>query len=157
MSLRIRQRILALTDTYDVCDHTGTPRYYISTEFLTIGHKIHICDMQGRELARIDERLFRLLHTATITIGGIPRGDIIREFTLFRRRYRIEFNGWSVRGDYFGWDYQILNSDGVIVATIERELFHLSDTYVLHVNDPRDELAALTVAITIDMMSCGDN
>ena len=154
MSLKIRQRILAFTDTYDVCDHTGTPRYFVSTEFLTIGHKIHISDMQGRELARIDERVFRILSTATITIGGIPRGDIIREFTLFRPRYRIEFNDWSVQGDYFGWDYQIMNSAGVTVARIERELMHLSDTYNLYVNDPNDEVAALAVAIAIDMMNC---
>ena len=154
MSLRIRQRILALTDTYDVCDHTGAPRYFISTEFLTIGHKIHICDMQGNDLARIDERVFRFLNTATITIGGIPRGDIVREFTLFRPRYRIEFNDWSVQGDYFGWDYQIINGSGAAVARIERELLHFTDTYNLYVDDPRDELAALAVAIAIDMMNC---
>ena len=154
MSLKIRQRILALTDTYDVCDHTGTPRYFISAEFLTIGHKIHICDAQGYELARIDERVFRLLNTATITVGGVTRGNIVREFTLFRPRYRIEFNDWSVTGDFFGWDYKITDSRGAVVATIERELMHLSDTYNLYVSDPRDELAALTVAITIDMMNC---
>lgn len=154
MSLRIRQRILALTDTYDVCDHTGTPRYFISAEFLTIGHKIHICDAQGNELAKIEERVFRLLHTATITIGGVLRGDIVREFTLFRPRYRIEFNDWNVEGDFFGWDYKITDSRGNTVARIERELLHLSDTYNLFVEDPRNELAALTVAITIDMMNC---
>ena len=156
MSLRIRQRIIALTDTYDVCDHTGVPRYFISTEFFTIGHKIHISDVSGRDLARIDERIFRLLNRATITIGGIPRGDIVREFTLFRPRYRIEFNGWSVSGDIFGWDYQITDSQGAEIARIEREPFHLSDTYNLYTHDPRNELEALAIAITIDMMNCRD-
>lgn len=153
MSLLIRQRIFALTDTYDVCDHTGRPRYSVQTEFLTLGHKMHIYDCDsGAEIGRINERIFTFLQKAELSVRGIP-WLITRQFTLFKPRYTLE-NGWEIEGDFLGWNYRIVDRAGATVATIEAELFRFSDTYTLTVNDPANELAALMVAITIDMMNC---
>lgn len=156
MSLIIRQRIFALTDTYDVCDHTGRPRYSVQTEFFTIGHKIHIYDCQtGAEVGRINERIFTFLQKAELTVRGVP-WLITRQFTFFKPHYTLDC-GWEIKGDFFGWDYQIVDRNGALIATISKELLHLSDTYTLTVNDPKDELAALMTAITIDMMNCRNN
>ena len=153
MSLTIRQRIFALTDTYDVCDHTGTPRYSITTELFTIGHRIHIFEAGSvREVGNIRERITLFIQKAVLSIRGVEIG-VRREITLFTPYYTID-NGWSVSGDFLGWDYDILNQNGAVIAHISRELFHLSDTYTLTVVNPADELAAMMIAITIDMMNC---
>ena len=153
MSLIIRQRIFALTDTYDVCDHTGRPRYSVQTEFFTIGHHIHIFDAgTNAEVGRIRERITFWLQKADLYIGGIPL-QIRREFTFFKPRYTLD-NGWEIEGDFLGWDYLIKDRNGVHIAQISRELFRFSDTYSLEVYDPKDELTAMMIAITIDMMNC---
>ena len=153
MSLLIRQRIFSLTDTYDVCDHTGRPRYFVKAEFFTIGHKIHIYDSDsGAEVGRIQERVFTFLAKAELSVRGVP-WLVTRQFTLFKPRYTID-NGWEIEGDFLGWNYRIVDRAGAPVATIEAELFHFSDTYTLTVTDPSNELTALMVAITIDMMNC---
>lgn len=157
MSLTIRQRIFALTDTYDICDHTGAVRYYVSAEFFTIGHKIHVFDANMQEIGKIEERIFQFLPKARLIMRGIPVGEISREFTFFKPRYSIDFNGWQVSGDIFGWDYSIVDARGDTVATISKELFRFSDTYTLSLADasnPNNELAALLVAISIDMFNC---
>lgn len=156
MSLTVRQRIFALTDTYDVCDHTGRPRYSVRTEFWTVGHRIHIYDAQtGEEVARIDEKIFTFLQKATVTMRGIP-WLITRRLTFFLPRYTVEYKGWRVDGDFLGLDYRILNPDGSVAADIQREFFHLSDTYVVTAYDQSDELAAMLVAISIDMLNCAN-
>ena len=156
MSLIIRQRIFALTDTYDVCDHTGRPRYSVQTEFFTIGHRIHIYEADsGAEVGRINERIFTLLQKAELLVRGVPC-LITRQFTLFKPYYTLD-NGWEIDGDFFGLDYKIIDGRGSVVATISKELFHFSDTYTLTVTNPGDELAALMTAITIDMMNCRNN
>lgn len=154
MSLTIRQRIFALTDTYDIHDHSDAIKYYVSAEFFTIGHKIHIYNAQMQEVGKIEERIFRLLPRASLSMYGRPVGEIRKEFTLFTPKYDIDFNGWHIAGDIFGWDYKIVNPMGLAVAEISKELFRFSDTYTLTVTNPNDELAALLVAISIDMFNC---
>lgn len=156
MSLLIRQRILTLTDTYDICDHTGRPRYSVWTEFLTLGHHIHVNDAEtGREVGRIDERVFTFLHKAYVYVGNVPF-EVVREFTFFKPRYTLS-NGWRIDGDFMGWDYRIIDGRGAEVAEISKELFHLGDTYTLTAANSAVELPALLCAITIDMMNCGNN
>lgn len=157
MSLIIKQKLFAFTDTYEVQDSSGRPRYKINTEFLTIGHKIHIFDaVSGRELGKIQERVFTFLSKADLYIAGGRKLLVTREFTFFKPRYTVS-NGWKIAGDFLGWDYSIENTTGKEIAEISRELFHLSDTYSLTVRDPKDELEALMIAITIDMMNCGNS
>lgn len=155
MSLTIKQRIFSLTDTYDVKDHMGYTKYFVSAEWFTIGHKIHIYDANMQEIGRIEERIFQFLPKARIYIRGIEVGQISKEFSLFVPKYNIDFNGWHVEGDFLGWDYSIVNQLGCNVASISKELFRFSDTYTLTVTNPQEELAALIVAISIDMFNCG--
>lgn len=153
MSLIIRQRIFTLTDTYDICDHTGRPRYSVWTEFLTLGHHIHIVDVDsGREVGQINEKIFTFLHRAEIFAAGTLI-EIKREFTFFRPRYTLS-NGWRIKGDFMGWDYEITDERGCTVATVSKELLHFSDTYTLFTANPALELLTLLAAITIDMMNC---
>ena len=154
MSLIIRQKIFALTDSYEICDDLGRPKYSVWTEFLTLGHHIHVNDISaGREVGKIDERIFSFLHRANVFADGFEF-EIVRQLTFLKPKYSIS-NGWQIDGDFLGWDYEIKDSRGETVATVSKELFHLSDTYSLSVFDPKHELAALLCALTIDMMNCG--
>lgn len=153
--LTIRQRIFTLTDSYEIRDHAGRPRYSVWTEFLTLGHHIHVDDAQsGREVGTIDERIFTLFHRADVDAGG-KIFEVKREITFFRPKYTLS-NGWRIKGDFLGWDYEITDADGSTVATVSKELFHLGDTYTLVTEKPENELAALLAAITIDMMNCSN-
>lgn len=155
MSLIIKQRFFSLTDAYDICDHTGRPRYSVWTEFLTLGHHIHVVDTEtGGEVGQIKERIFTFFQRADIYANGVPF-EVKREFTFFRPRYTLS-NGWKIKGDFMGWDYEITDSFGQTVATVSKELLHFTDTYLLDVAEPEFELSALLAAITIDMMNCSN-
>ena len=56
-----------------------------------------------------------------------------------------------------GWDYQVVNAQGNLVATISKELFHLTDHYVLDIIDPRDALCVLMLVISIDAEKCSNS
>jgi uncharacterized protein YxjI len=55
------------------------------------------------------------------------------------------------------WDYDINNSFGQTVATVSKQLFNWTDTYVINVDDPADALAALMLVIAIDAEKCSRN
>ena len=76
------------------------------------------------------------------------------EISFLTPHYDIECNGWHVDGDFLEWDYRILNAAGQQVASISKELLHLTDTYVIDVRDPADALCALMLVLAIDAEKC---
>ena len=59
-----------------------------------------------------------------------------------------------MEGNFLEWDYTIRDARGNWVATIGKELFHLSDTYVLDIADPGDALHVLMFALAMDAEKC---
>ena len=81
-------------------------------------------------------------------------GCISKEFSVFTPHYNIDCNGWHVDGDFLEWDYRIIDAAGRQVATISKEILHLTDTYVIDVRDPADALCALMMVLAIDAEKC---
>ena len=62
MKLLIRQRVFSWSDTYDVYDEAGTPKYYVKAEVFTLGHRIHVyAHATGEEVGQVNQRLLPLL------------------------------------------------------------------------------------------------
>ena len=51
----------------------------------------------------------------------------------------------------------VRDAQGGLVATISKELFHWTDTYVLDVQDPSNALYVLMIALAIDAAQCSDS
>ena len=62
-----------------------------------------------------------------------------------------------MEGDLFEWDYRILDASGRCVAMISKEVFRLTDTYVIDVCNSQDALCALMLALAIDAEKCSRN
>ena len=154
MQLMIKQRVFAWGDTYDVYDANGQPRYFVQAELFTFGHQIHVFDKRtNRELGSIHQRLFSLMPTFEIVIGGQVQGTVRKRFTLFMPTYDVDYRGWVCEGDPFGWDYQV-NHGQRQVLSISKQLLTWGDTYVLDFADPADELPGLLLVLAIDAANC---
>ena len=94
MQLYIKQRFFSWTDSYDVYDDTGEPRYEVRAELLTMGHQIHVYDKRsGEEVGSIHQKLLTLMPQFEIVIGERSQGLVRKEFTFFRPRYWVDFHG----------------------------------------------------------------
>lgn len=157
MKLLIKQRVFSWTDSYDVYDEAGRPKYQVSAEFFSLGHRLHVYDkVTGREIGAIHEKFFTFLPQFEIVAGGEVRGVIRKEFTFFIPKYRVDYRGWDVDGDILGWDYRVTH-EGREVMSISKEIFRWSDTYVLNFRDPADEIPGLLLVLAIDAANCGNN
>ena len=76
---------------------------------------------------------------------------------MLKPRYEIDCNGWQVDGDWLEWDYTIAAADGTPVAIVTKEVWKLTDTYVIEVNEPENALCALMVVLAIDAEKCSRN
>lgn len=157
MQLLIRQRVFSWTDSYDVYDPEGQPRYMVRAELLALGHQIHVYDKRtGREVGSIHQRLLTLLPQFEIVMDGQVRGTVRKAFSLFAPRYTVDFLGWDVEGDFLGWDYRVRRGSERVM-TISKELLHWSDTYTLTFENPADELPGLLLVLAIDAANCSND
>ena len=81
-------------------------------------------------------------------------GCISKELTFFKPAYNIDFNGWHVEGSFWEWDYLVVDGGGRQIARISKELFNLTDTYSIEVNNSADALYALMLVLAIDAEKC---
>ncbi|MDA8369270.1 MAG: phospholipid scramblase-related protein [Nocardiopsaceae bacterium] len=107
--------------------------------------------------------------TASTTIAwpnGQPIGYIDQDFKLFKAGFRL-LDPWkrhlgTIKGDFWGFDFQILDANNHEVARVNRkvadlgELFTAADTYVLWSRYPNlpEPLKTLVIAsgITVDLV-----
>lgn len=153
MKLLFKQRLFSWFDSYDIYDENGNTVYTVEGQ-LAWGHCLKIFDADGSELGTVKERVFTFLPKFELYIGGSYAGCITKEFSPFVPRFNIDCNGWQIDGSFMEWDYQILNDAGWEIASVSKELFRLTDTYVIDVQDPRDALCALMVVLAIDAEKC---
>jgi uncharacterized protein YxjI len=111
----------------------------------------------GQRGGTVKQRVLTFLPTFDIYYGDTYAGCISKELALFRHSYNIECNGWHVEGDVFEWDYSIEDRAGNTVATVSKELFRMTDTYVIDVRRSEDVLCALMLVLAIDAEKCSRN
>ena len=153
MKLLFKQRLFSWFDSYDIYYEDGSVAYTVKGQF-SLGHCLKIYDPFGNEIGTVKQKVFTWMPTFELYLGDIYMGSIKREFSFFKPRYNIDCNGWHIEGNWFEWDYGIMNSMGYNVAYVRKEIWNWSDTYSIDVLDPRDALCALMLVLAIDAEKC---
>ena len=153
MKLLFKQRLFSWFDSYDIYDEQGNTVYVVKGQ-LAWGHCLKIFDGAGAEIGMVQERIFTMLPKFEMYLRGAYLGCISKEFTFFKPKYNIDCNGWHVDGDFFEWDYWVLDNRNVCVAQVPKQLLNWTDTYVIDVPNPEDALCALMLVLAIDAEKC---
>ncbi len=155
MRLYFKQRFFSWFDSYDIYDEAGQTVYTVQGK-PAWGHRLEIFNAAGAFLGQVKEDVFTFLPRFRLYSGKTPVGEIRKNFTLFKPSFTLDCCGWQVSGDFWGWEYQVLDSSGGLVMTASKELFRMTDTYVLDVVNPADALLCLMVVLAIDAEKCSN-
>ena len=156
MRMYFKQRLFSWFDSYDIYDEQGKVIYEVKGQ-LSWGHCLKIFDAYGSEVGTVQERVLTFLPKFEVYLGDQYLGCISKEFSFFMPKYDIDYNGWHIEGDFLEWDYQITDGNGGTVAVITKELFHMTDQYVIDVPDQSNALIALMFVLAIDAEKCSRN
>ncbi len=148
MKLFFQQKFFSFLDAYDIYDESGAVIFSVKSEF-TFGRLLKIYDANQKHVASLEKVVFSFPTTFKILIDSICIGEIKKEFTFFKPKFTLSVKGWTVDGDFLGWDYKIYNN-GTPIASIQKELLRLTDTYTIDVYDDENILYALLIVLTID-------
>ena len=157
MKLYIKQKVFSWNDKFSVVDAYGRDRYFVEGEIFSWGKKLHVYDTNGNEAAFIQQEVWSLLPRYYVWVNGTQVAEIKKEFTFFFPKYRIEGLDWDIDGSFMAHDYEI-TQQGHPIVRIQKEWMTWGDSYVLDISDPRDEIIALAVVMTIDcVLAANDN
>lgn len=156
MKLLFKQRFFSWFDSYDIYDENGNPVYTVEGQ-LSWGHCMKVFNASGEEVGMLQEKVLTFLPKFEIYLFGSYAGCIKKEFTFLKPVFDIDYNGWHVQGDFWEWDYKIVDASGRSVATVSKELLNFTDTYSIDIREPKDALATLMLVLAIDAEKCSRN
>ena len=157
MKLLFKQRMFSWFDSYDIYDENENTVYIVKGQ-LSWGHCLKIFDpTEEHELGTVKQEVLTWRPRFQLFVGDECIGCLEKEWSFFKLRYNIDFNGWHVEGDFAEWDYTITCPDGTTVASISKELFQWTDTYVLDIQNSEDALYVLMFVLAIDAEKCSRN
>lgn len=153
MKLLFKQRLFSWFDSYDIYNEAGNVIYTVEGQ-LSWGHKLVIHDSSGNEVGMVVQKVLTFLPQFEIYERGNYIGCISKEFSFFQPHYNIDYNGWHIDGTFMEWDYNIVDRNGCPIAYISKEIFHMTDTYVIDVSNSQNALYALMFVLAIDAEKC---
>lgn len=153
MKLLFKQRLFSWFDSYDIYNEEQIPIFTVKGK-LSWGHCLQIYNDKQEHIGTIKEEVFTFLPKFNMYLGDEYIGRIYKEFSFFKPVFHLDCNDWKVTGDWFGWDYQIVDSNGVVIAIISKDIFHWTDTYVIDIIEPYNTLYVLMIVLAIDAEKC---
>ena len=156
MKLLFKQRLFSWFDSYDIYDENNQTLFTVKGQ-LSWGHCLQIYNQKNEHIGTIKEEVLTFLPKFNMYLGNEYIGRIYKEFSLFKPAFHLDCLDWQVQGNWLEWDYQIINSKGIAIATISKEIFHWTDTYVIDIMEPQNTLYVLMIVLAIDAEKCSRN
>ena len=153
MKLVLKEKIVSWFDSFNIYDESGNIYFKVRGK-LAWGHKFVIYDAAGNEVGKVRERIIDLMPHFDLYKGGDKVGTISKKITLLKPQFKVDFNGWDVKGDVMAWNYSVHDKSGRETAKVYKKLLRLLETYVIEVPDEDDALDAAMVVLAIAAEKC---
>lgn len=150
MKLYVKQKVFSWRDKFSIADELGNDRYHAESEGISFGKRLHLTDMSGNELAYIYEKFMSLFPRYYISQYGQTIAEVVKEFSFFSPKYRIDGLGWRAEGDVFDHNYVLVDENGFTVATVSKAWLSWGDAYEIDIAEPTDPVVVLAVVLVID-------
>lgn len=157
MKLYIKQKVFSWKDSFVVKDEDDRDRYTVSGELMAIKRKLHIRDESGKEVSYVCQKPFSFMPRYTVSLEDGMKLTVMQRLSLLRARYDVEPLDWRVEGKVNQHEFSIFLGNNTI-ASVSKAWFTWGDSYEINIEDPANELAVLSVVLTIDCMKAdGDS
>ena len=107
--------------------------------------------MTNEELAYVKESPFRFLTQLKVYQGNDYIATIQQKMTLFKTKMTIQDIGWTIQGDFLGWQYVIKDEKNQTIAEVKAKMLSWSDTFEMTIDDTQvDPIIVLAIILAID-------
>lgn len=139
----------SLRDKFTIKNEQQENIFFAEGKLWSFGKKITLYTMAGEELLVINEKLFKFLSQYNFYVGNELIGEMKRELSFLKPRYRMVTPSWTIQGDFWNYNYEIKEGRQVI-ARISKKIFSFMDAYEIEIFEEDYVELILGVVIAID-------
>ena len=154
MRYQMKQKFFSWGTDFTIQDANGNDAFLVDGAGFSLGARLTFQDLAGKELVRIEQRLFSWSPTYEIHRGDQLIATVEKEaFTLFSCSFTVDVPGpddLQADGDFLDLEYEFKRGARKI-ATVSKQWFSLSDTYGIDIAEGEDDVLLLASAVVIDM------
>ena len=155
---RMRQKLVSYGDDDWIENAQGSRVYFVDGKAFRLREHLGFQDMQGNELAAIQERVMRIKDTYSIYRGGNVLATVKKVLiSPLRQRFEVHVAGgenMEAEGNIFAHEYEI-HEGRRKVAEVSKKWFQVADTYGVDIVPGADDILVLAITVVIDMMLDG--
>ncbi len=151
MKYIIRQKMFSLTDKFTIKDEFENVKFTVTSEFFTIGKKLHLSNNTGNQLFFIKQKLFNFLPVYEIYKDEFLYATLRKKFTFLKPKIEIDQNGtpYYISGDIWSHEFTILKND-MAVGSVSKKWFAFSDTYGVEISGVDNDSFIVALVICVD-------
>lgn len=154
MRYQLKKKLLSWRATYDIFDEQAHPAFQVVGQMISWGNKLSFLDPEGKELARIEQRLWSMLPRYQVLVGGQIYAEIRQRWSWFKRRFELTLADgdiYDVQGNFWDHEFRFLR-DEATVASVSKHYFTWANTYGIDIADEAHQLPILCTTVVIDLV-----
>jgi uncharacterized protein YxjI len=152
---RMRQKLVSFGDDYWIENALGQRVFFVDGKAFRLREHLGFKDMQGNELAAIQEKVMHIKDTYSIYRNGNVLATVKKALiTPLRQRFDVHVAGaenMEAQGNILDHEYEIHEGRNR-VAEVSKKWFHVADTYGVDIVPGADDVLILAITVVIDMM-----
>ena len=149
MSLYYINQNFSFRDRFTIKNDQQEDIFFAEGELLSFGKRIKLRAMDGEELLLIKEKVFTFLSQYDFYIADQLVGEMKKEISFFKARYKMVHPNWTIQGDLWSHNYEIKEGNQLI-AVINKKIFSFMDAYEIEVYEDNYVELVLGIVIAID-------
>jgi uncharacterized protein YxjI len=159
MRYLMKQKLFSFGDDFTIKNEADEDVFFVDGKVFTIGQKLSFQDMNGKELAFIQQKLLSWGPTYEIYRDGQLAAVVKKHlFTLFRCAFTVDVPGpddIEAQGGFTDMEYTFTRGTEQ-VAEVSKRWFAFTDTYGVDIADGEDDILILASTVVIDMVCHAD-
>jgi uncharacterized protein YxjI len=160
MKFKLNSKLLTLGSNYQIWDEHETLAYVVRGKILSFGHSLSFETAEGKQLARIEQRLFKMFPTFDLFLGEKKFATISKKFSWINKKFLLDVpgpNDYEVEGDFWNYEYEFRRPSDGLVASVSRKYFSMTGIYGVEMNKQEDAVSILSTVVVIAICNQTDN
>ncbi len=150
----MKKKLFSLGADFTIRDAEGNDVFFVDGKVFTLRDRLVFQDMDGNELAVVQQKWFSWGPTYEIHRGGELKA-VVKEslFTLFGHRFTVDDehgpNDLEAQGNFTDHRYTFTHR-GQVVAEVSESWFTIADTYGVDIAPGQDDVLILACTVVIE-------
>ena len=152
-SLYTSTKIFSLHHHIDIMDEHETVVYIARSKVISLHDKTDLVRSTGEQVAHIEKKFFSLHERHYVTMNNGFSFELSNElFHIFKDITNIEGLGWQLRGNLWGLNFELYDSNGSLIAVVGQKMLSLHDKYCIDIYRREYEEVVVAILVTLQHM-----